>query len=283
MFKKFLLTLAAVIVFSTGNSYAGASYHEAYQEEDSWLESYNRAVFSFNNGFNHYVLMPVSRAYRAVTNQFFRNRVNGIINNLEEPLYAGNYLLQGEFSQSGVALSRFVINSTLGLFGMFDVAGGWGLENQPTSFDDTFATWCIPDGPFFMLPFLGPSTPRATAALALDFTADPVYWAVYQDSNVNSKISYTYTGIKAIAVMERNMDFLNDLEKNSVDFYSTMKSAYLQNRKNKGCFRNADENPAVSYDFDFDMEEEEEDIADELLVQPLGEKRSSRPQLLVLP
>lgn len=251
--KKLFFALAVSCIFS-GTVYANEAVDDS--QDESMLESYNRAVFSFNNNFNHYVLMPVSEGYRAVTTQFIRNRVNGILDNLNEPLSLGNYLLQGEFKKSGIVLSRFAINSTLGLLGMFNVAEGWGLSDDTTSFDDTLATWCVPDGPYFVLPFLGPSTPRAALGLTMDFVFDPVYWATYHDANINSKISYSYTAIKAVALMEKNMDIYNDLERNSVDFYTTMKSAFLQNRKNKGCFRNDSASEAANYDFDFDIDDE---------------------------
>ncbi len=282
MLRRLLFVALTVISLNVANSSfaANQSQNFEHENEESTLESYNRAMFSFNNGFNHYVLMPVSRGYRAITNQFVRNRINGVIKNLKEPISFTNYLLQGDFKNSGVVLSRFVINSTLGLLGMFDVAKGWGLHNDVTSFDDTFAKWCIPDGPFIVLPFFGPSTPRATAGMALGFAVDPVYWATYNDANVSAKISYSYSALQAVALMEQNMDMLNDLEKNSVDFYATMKSAYLQNRRNKGCFNDVNSSSNVSYDFDFDMEEEEETIHHELLINTKKTK-NKKPELLL--
>lgn len=284
MFKNLFFAAVFVLALTTGHAYADDSMDD-YTQDEGMLESYNRAMFSFNSGFNDYVLIPVSKGYRAITTPFIRNRVSGVLANLREPISMGNYILQGEFKKSGIVLSRFVINSTLGLLGMFDVAEGWGLPNDTTSFDDTFATWCIPDGPYIVLPFFGSSTPRAAIGMSLGFAMDPVFWATNHDANINSKISYSYAAMQAISLMERNVDMYEDLERNSVDFYATMKSAYMQNRQNKGCVSSVSASPAATYDFDFGIEEEEEDVFKELLVKPAAHHRmpGQKPELLVNP
>lgn len=191
-----------------------------------------------------------------VTTPFIRERISSVIDNLKEPISAGNHLLQADPEASVKSLSRFVINSTLGLVGMFDVAEGWGLPKDKTTFNETFAKWCIPQGPFIVLPLLGPSTPRAATGMALDFVFDPVYWATYQDANVHDKASWGYAIAQGITAREAALDILDDLERNSVDFYATMRSAYLQNQNKLKCFNDVskDEN---TYDFDFGIEDED--------------------------
>lgn len=213
-------------------------------------------MFSFNYQVDKYVIKPVAEGYRAVTTPFIRERISSVIDNLKEPVSAGNYLLQADPEASVKSLSRFVINSTLGLVGMFDVAEGWGLPKDKTTFNETFAKWCIPQGPFIVLPLLGPSTPRAATGMALDFVFDPVYWATYQDANVHDKASWGYAIAQGITVREAALDILDDLERNSVDFYATMRSAYLQNQSKLKCFNDVskDEN---TYDFDFGIEDED--------------------------
>ena len=124
MFKNLFFAAVFALALTTGHAYADDSMDD-YTQDEGMLESYNRAMFSFNSGFNDYVLIPVSKGYRAITTPFIRNRVSGVLANLREPISMGNYILQGEFKKSGIVLSRFVINSTLGLLGMFDVAEGW--------------------------------------------------------------------------------------------------------------------------------------------------------------
>lgn len=235
---------------------ACASSATEQHEYDDPFEGYNRAMFSFNYQVDKYVIKPVAEGYRAVTTPFIRERISSVIDNLKEPVSAGNHLLQADPEASVKSLSRFVINSTLGLVGMFDVAEGWGLPKDKTTFNETFAKWCIPQGPFIVLPLLGPSTPRAATGMALDFVFDPVYWATYQDANVHDKASWGYAIAQGITVREAALDILDDLERNSVDFYATMRSAYLQNQSKLKCFNDVskDEN---TYDFDFGIEDED--------------------------
>lgn len=235
---------------------ACASSATEQHEYDDPFEGYNRAMFSFNYQVDKYVIKPVAEGYRAVTTPFIRERISSVIDNLKEPVSAGNHLLQADPEASVKSLSRFVINSTLGLVGMFDVAEGWGLPKDKTTFNETFAKWCIPQGPFIVLPLLGPSTPRAATGMALDFVFDPVYWATYQDANVHDKASWGYAIAQGITVREAALDILDDLERNSVDFYATMRSAYLQNQNKLKCFNDVskDEN---TYDFDFGIEDED--------------------------
>lgn len=235
---------------------ACASSATEQHEYDDPFEGYNRAMFSFNYQVDKYVIKPVAEGYRAVTTPFIRERISSVIDNLKEPVSAGNHLLQADPEASVKSLSRFVINSTLGLVGMFDVAEGWGLPKDKTTFNETFAKWCIPQGPFIVLPLLGSSTPRAATGMALDFVFDPVYWATYQDANVHDKASWGYAIAQGITAREAALDILDDLERNSVDFYATMRSAYLQNQNKLKCFNDVskDEN---TYDFDFGIEDED--------------------------
>lgn len=260
--KSVLCTALAFVIGTTASCASKPDNHDQHVDYDRF-ETYNRAMFKFNYQFDKYILKPVAEGYRAVTNDFTRERVRSVISNIKEPVYAGNNLLQGDIKQSGIGVARFGINSTLGLLGMFDVAEGWGLKKDAAGFDETLAAWCVPDGPFIVLPFAGPSTPRAAVGMFADGFMNPVYWATYQDANVHDKAIYTYIGVQAIALREANIELLDDLERGSVDFYSTMRSAYLQNRKTMGC--NAAEN-TQSYDFDFGIEDED-DTFDEMEAQ----------------
>lgn len=224
------------------------------QEDDSWLETYNRNMFDFNMTVDKYVMKPVAKGYRAVTTQSVRNRITSAINNTEEPATAINHLLQLQLKKNIKSIGRFLINTTLGLGGMFDVASGWGLTKEPTGFDETLAKYCVPDGPFVVVPLLGLYTPRDFTGYIADGFANPVYWGAINDKNYSAKISYGFAAVKAINSRERSLDLIDDLQKSSVDFYSTARSAYLQNRqKLNGLCGSASSAP--SYDFDFDEED----------------------------
>ena len=246
--KKSVLfsVLLGCVVFTS--SCATTSKEDAHVDTDRF-ETYNRAVFKFNYEFDKAVLKPTAKGYRAITTESVRNRISNAFLNMKEPLYTVNNALQGKFKDSGTSLSRFVINTTLGLLGTFDVAEGWGLPRERATFDQTLAGWCVPDGPFVMLPFIGPSTPRAATSLVFDLAMDPVYWATRNDANVKDKINYTYTALEVIALREQNLELLDELERGTVDFYSAMRSTYLQNRSKMGCRVNSD---TQTYDFDFE-------------------------------
>lgn len=244
LFSALLLTVSC----------ASSGINDKHDQEDA-LESINRAIFAFNYQFDKYILKPAAEGYRAITTPNIRARVNNALNNISEPLSAANQILQGDFKQSGVSVGRFVINTTLGLGGTFDVASAWGLDARYDNFERTLAKWCVADGPYIVLPFIGSSTPRSIVGTLVDTFASPVYWLT--ESRDDGIYAYSaFIGAKTIAFRESALELTDDLERNSVDFYTTMKSAYMQNRSHLNCY-NSNEG-SVSYDFDFGMEEDEE-------------------------
>ena len=232
-----------------------SSSYKSDNEADPF-ENFNRAVFNFNDSVYENVFFPAARGYRKVTTPFIRERVNSFIANIDEPISAANHLLQLKPLPALKNIARVVINTTLGLGGMFDVAQGWGLEPEEGTFNQTLATWCVADGPYVVVPFLTGSSVRGLAGTIVDGVADPVYWMTYNDANYSAKISYPYTAIKYTAKADNYMDLYSDFKKNSVDFYATMRSAYLQSQRKLKC-RFASEEDTASYDFDFDEEFEE--------------------------
>lgn len=222
------------------------------------LEAYNRAMFNFNYQVDKKIIKPVAKGYKAVTNQFFRDRVTNLFNNLEEPADALNNLLQGNLKDSSISVSRFALNSTLGILGMFDIAQDWGLPRKKADFDGTMAKYCIPDGPFVVMPIIGPSTPRYLAGWGVDSLASPTFWALYDvdDKNVQNALYAAYA-LKYTNKRAEALALLDDLEKNSVDFYTTMKSAFMQNRQKYARLCASNENTEQpSYDFDFEDSDE---------------------------
>ena len=252
-YSKKIAILAVAALWGFSPAYAN--------DDDSTLETYNRAMFDFNMKVDDYVMKPVAKGYRAVTNEFIRERVKNFFSNLREPAVTINHSLQGNFIDSGKSLGRFVVNTTLGLLGTFDVASGWELPANKTSFDKTLASWCVPDGPFFVLPLLGPSTPRAATGMAVDAVADPLYWA---NSYINfgqdwKRYSFIYglTALGFVSAREENLEFVDKLTANAVDPYSMVKSAYVQNRLKIGACRASDDEQQASYDFDFDEDDDD--------------------------
>lgn len=230
---------------------------QAFASDDSWLESYNRTMFDFNMNVDKYLMKPVAKGYRAITTQDMRNRVTSFVSNMNEPVSTINHTLQGGFKKTLVSAARFAINSTLGLAGTFDVADGWGLKKSETGFDDTLAYYCVPDGPFVIIPLFGPFTIRSGIGYAADSVSTPIYWGALNDKNYSAKISYGYAALATVNSRERGLDLLDDLQSNSVDFYSTVRSAYLQNRQKMTSLCQSSET-TPSYDFDFEAEDFED-------------------------
>ncbi|MFV0626974.1 MAG: VacJ family lipoprotein [Alphaproteobacteria bacterium] len=250
--KRFLGTNTLVL---TVFGFSSMAFSETQDNEDKF-ETFNRAMFGFNMTVDDYVLEPAAQGYRKVTNQYVRNRVSSVISNIREPVSAVNHLFQGEFIKAGKNIGRFVLNSTLGLFGMYDVAsGGWDMSPAKTGFDETLATWCVKDGPYIVLPIFGGNTMRSATGEVVDSYMSPVYIATYDQADISAKIVYPYAATVAISKRERSMDLVNDFKKNSVDLYAMSRSAFLQSRKNMPRCGIVEENTAPDYDFDFDEEE----------------------------
>lgn len=250
MLKKYI-AVAAVFLSITNNAIANT--------DESFLENYNRFMFGINYQVDKYTLKPLAKGYRFITTSGIRSSVSDAFSNVTEPVSAANYLLQGKFVKSANSLGRFVVNSTLGLAGFFDVAQGWGLEKDKTNFDETMSGWCVPDGPFFIIPFMGPSTPRAIVGFSVDGFGNPIYLATRHQATVVDKVAFAYSALYMVSAREQALDFLDEFEKNSVDYYTAIRSAFIQNRQqlNAKCpSSNSVEKP--SYDFDFEVEEDSE-------------------------
>lgn len=250
MKKHRIISLVTLMMLATA-SCATASGADRHDPSDPY-EGFNRAMFNFNMKLDKYILKPVAQGYRTITTPDIRERVRNAFSNIKEPISAVNQILQGEFKRSGTSVGRFVINSTLGLAGTFDVASAWGLKNHPDGFEETLAKWCVPSGPYLVLPFVGSTTPRAFAGEMVDSFTSPMYWLT-EDREDGYYAYGGYVVVKTIVNREAYLDLSDDLERNSVDFYTTLKSAYMQNKsKLNSC---SDESQA-SYDFDFDIDEE---------------------------
>lgn len=247
----------AVLLSFCGLCGCASATHDS--EDSSALEVYNRAMFNINNKIDKAIIRPVAKGYRAVTNNFTRQRVTNFFNNISEPVSAANHVLQGEFHDSAQNVGRFMINTVVGIGGLFDVASKVGLEQKKTGFDETMSTWCVPDGPYIVLPIMGPSTPRATVGLVADGYSAPAYWIVKEKGDDKAMLAYYgAVGLKYLNLMAENLPLLESLEEGSVDYYETMKSSYLQNRsKIKRC--RYQQTAEIAPDYDFDMDDDELD------------------------
>ena len=190
------------------------------------LEPLNRGVFEFNRIADGLVLKPASQIYEFAVPQPVRRSVSNFLDNLRTPLYFANHLLQGEREQAGVALGRFMVNSTLGVFGLFDFATVLGVEPLvQADFGQTLGTYGVGNGVYLVLPIIGPSTLRDAGGLAVDWMIlDPF------PHFTDAEVELARRGAGAVDARYRYGELLDDLEAQSLDFYIAARSAYLQNR-----------------------------------------------------
>jgi phospholipid-binding lipoprotein MlaA len=190
-------------------------------------EPTNRAIFNTNMAIDSAVLKPAAEAYRDYVPKPAQSGLRNAFTNLGEPVVAFNDLLQANPKKAWITVQRFAVNSTLGLGGLFDVAEDWGLPHHDSDFGQTFGVWGIGEGPFIELPLFGPSNPRDAVGLALNFVVDPFNLAV------GPPMAYKLAkgGTDALDQRAQNISAIDDLKRNSLDFYASVRSAYRQRRQ----------------------------------------------------
>ena len=198
------------------------------------IEPFNRAVFAFNRGVDTVLLTPLGIFYRDIVPPIMQKGVGNVLKNMRTPIVLINDLLQGNPDRAGTTFARFIVNTTVGLGGLMDTAAKFGLEYHDEDFGQTLAVWGTGEGPFLMLPLLGPSNPRDAVGRAVDsLVFDPfgfLFALVFADSTVVQAISYTRTGLTLVEARAVTLDPLDELERSSLDFYAAIRSAYRQNR-----------------------------------------------------
>lgn len=190
------------------------------------IEGFNRAMFAFNEGVDSAVIKPVAQGYDAVMPTPVRTGVTNFFGNIADLFIGINNLLQGKPDQALGDLGRVVINSTVGILGLFDVATEAGLEKHEEDFGQTFGRWGVGSGAYVVVPFFGPRTVRDTAGLVLDVAADPV-------SGVDNVA--TRNALVALRLIDNRADLLpadKVIEEAALDKYSYVRDGYLQRRNN---------------------------------------------------
>jgi phospholipid-binding lipoprotein MlaA len=194
------------------------------------LESYNRGVMKLNNGFTEISIRPVVKINRTFVPKPLRQAIANIGNNFRTPLIFVHDVLQGEGDRAAQTLGRFMMNSTVGLGGIFDVATKAGVDAHEEDAGQTFARWGVPSGPYMMLPLFGPTTVRDTAGLVADVFVDPLRYVLRNNSVRNNVNTWVNIG-QALTLSDQNIDRLEELQRGSVDPYIALREAYFQQRQ----------------------------------------------------
>ena len=240
MLKKLIIILIPILLCAF-NANAGSDGELVLKknrpsEVSDCFEPLNRATFAFNQVLDGAIFKPVSSAYRTLPSPV-KNGVSNSLDNLSNLVTIPNNILQGELKKAGINSGRFIINTTIGILGLIDVAQHMGFpEYEKEDYGQSLATMGVGPGCYLVLPVIGPSTVRdATASIANIIGGDAWYnVTVNNDTKHFSDFDYYASRLTAgIDFRAKNYDGIENLEKNSIDFYASVKSLYLQDRQQK--------------------------------------------------
>ena len=234
-FKFFIVIYVLSTVFLTGSN-----ADEKYSVNECF-EKFSRGTLNFNQTLDRAIFKPIAKGYRVLP-QPIRTGTNNFVSNLRSLLSFSNNVLQGDFKSAGNTAGRFVINTTVGILGVFDPASKMGLEKKSREdFGQTLGVWGAGPGCYFVLPVLGPTTTRDAVGLIGNVFIDPIYHLTHNsetdivvgNENLSEHNYYYYRGTDAVDFRSKNIESFDSLEKNSIDFYASLKSLYLQNRQQR--------------------------------------------------
>lgn len=227
--KKTILVIAFLTIFNSKTIYAA--------DLPDCNEGINRAVFSFNMTVDKYFFKPIAEVYNVLPVEI-RVGINNALINIDSTLSVPNQILQGNFSEAAISVSRFAINSSVGILGLFDPATALGIEKtNREDFGQTLAVWGVGHGCYAVAPFLGPISPRDGVGRILGVYGDYFYMVTAGDrtafgENLGDTVYWATKGTEITNFRSQNIKSSENLEKNSLDLYSAYKSLYLQRREN---------------------------------------------------
>ena len=230
MIRKNITAILCLILLSLGASNKANSTEECF-------EGLSRAVFKFNMAFDDVVLEPIAKGYSKLPKPI-RKGSNNFTSNISTLLSIPNSLLQGNLAQVGHSTGSFLINSTVGVLGIFKPAEKMGLKPHKEDVGQTLGSYGIGQGCYYVLPILGPTTARDSIGLIADTFIDPFAHVTIRENDLfgisgNNLDYYSVKGTTAVDFRSNNLVSFESIEKNSLDLYSAYKSYYLQDRENK--------------------------------------------------
>jgi phospholipid-binding lipoprotein MlaA len=201
----------------------------AFRANNDPMEPLNRKVFAVNQAVDRALIKPVAKGYVRAIPQAGRDSIRNFLANLHDPVVLANNLFQAQFTRAGITARRFLLNSTFGIAGFADVAKRKGLPEQTGDLGQTFHAWGFPEGPYLVLPLLGPSNPRDAAGLGLQVYLDPFRY-VTSDEDFPGAATYAPAVVGGIDERSRNIDKLDAIEREAIDYYASLRSLFRQNR-----------------------------------------------------
>jgi phospholipid-binding lipoprotein MlaA len=210
---------ACAALFTAGCASVTADNPDPYEE-------FNRQMFAFNEGLDKAVIEPVAYGYRAVTNEPIREGVGNFSNNLGEPMTFVNHLLQGKLPDAGATLGRFVVNTTVGIAGVFDPASTMGMQRTTEDFGQTLGVWGVDPGPFIVLPLLGPANTRDIVGKGGDVALNPLNYPQFENDDAIRLGAMALGGVNA---REGAIETFDELRQ-QIDPYTTLRRLYGRTR-----------------------------------------------------
>jgi len=238
--NKFLIAVFITFIMASNVS-AGMDGENKLSNKDSravkdCFESLNRSTFALNKGLDRVIFKPVAKAYRSLPSPVRTGTSNALIN-ISSLVTIPNNILQGDFAKAGINTGRFVVNTTVGILGIFDIAERMNFpEYEKEDYGQTLGAWGVGAGCYVVLPILGPSTVRDTAGSFINVLGgDPWYNASTHGNNeyLDDSLYMKTKILTGIDFRAKNIDSFENLEKNSIDFYASVRSLYLQDRQRK--------------------------------------------------
>jgi len=240
--KKIIMTILAGILLTFSNVSAGTDDENSLSKKTSGevkdcFEKVNRGIFAFNQGLDNAIFEPLAKGYRKLPVPI-RHGTGNVLDNLSTLMTVPNNLLQGEMKKAGQNTLRFAVNTTLGILGIFDPASGLGFDvSSKEDYGQTFGAWGIGEGCYLVLPILGPSTARdAIGTIGGTIAGGDPWYNVTVKNDTHYFTDFDYYGSSAtngINFRAKNIESFENLEQNSMDFYASVRSLYLQDRRQK--------------------------------------------------
>ena len=259
--KKYLKIIIFIflsnLVYTFGNAGSDGSLemssNSRLKEVDDCFEKINRGIFAFNQGLDKVIFKPLATGYRKLPKPI-RSGTSNALGNLSNVVTVPNNVLQGDFKDAGVNTLRFVINTTLGIGGLFDVASYYGLEKRDKEdYGQTLGTWGVSEGCYFVLPVLGPTTVRDSIGSLVNVMGGDAWYniTVANDTQYFDEADYYLSRVMTgVDFRAKNLEAFDSLERTSLDVYASVRSLYLQDRQKK--IQNLDENTETLNDDDWE-------------------------------
>ena len=220
--------ILAVLVLGLMTAGCATNDNQEAQAANDPLEPMNRFFFDVNQRLDRHAALPAATFYADNVPRGIRGNVHNFLVNLSGPVTMANDILIGEFTNAGEAGARFVINTTVGVVGLFDVATDWGFRAKNRDFGETLGVYGVGQGPYLVLPFRGPSSVRDFSGSYVDGYFSPLHFLHYTGS---SYVGFVHSTLGSVDNRSANIVTFQDIERASVDYYATMRDYYRQRRE----------------------------------------------------